>query len=255
MTPSKPSSADVRSRSPTSGLPLTPPAPAGLRLIPSRPAVSRSIVAQHRVGAAEQEMPERRRLGVLEVGLVDHEGLGVRVGHPGDGGDELRRRLDECGHVAAHPQPQRDPHGLAAGPSGVQPARVAPDRGGEPAFAAVVDLAVRGVVAELRPGGGDRIAQHPEQRPGGRVGDDAALAQDEHVRDVGDVQPVVQQRRVGHLDGEPAVDQLGRVAAHWLTHPAGSASSACCRPPVWPGAHGCGGCRPTRPGTAPARDR
>ena len=44
MTPSKPSSADVRSRSPMSGLPLTPPAPAGLRLTPSRPAVSRSIV-------------------------------------------------------------------------------------------------------------------------------------------------------------------------------------------------------------------
>ena len=43
MTPSKPSSADMRSRAPTSGLPLTPPAPAGLRLTPSRPAASRSI--------------------------------------------------------------------------------------------------------------------------------------------------------------------------------------------------------------------
>ena len=192
MTPSKPSSAAMRSRSPTSGLPLTPPAPAGLRLIPSRPAVEPVDAAQHRVRAAEQEVPERRRLGVLEVGLVDHQRLGVRVGDPGDGGDEPGGRLDQVGDVAAHPQPQRDPHGLTAGPSGVQPTRVAPDRRGEPALAAVVDLAVRGVVAELGPGRGDGVAQHAEQRAGGRVRDDAALAQDEHVRDVGDVQAVVQ---------------------------------------------------------------
>ena len=76
-------------------------------------------------------MPERRRLGVLQVGLVGHQGLGVRVGDLRDRSDELGGRLDEVDQVAAHPQPQRDPHGLAARPSGVQPARVAPDRGDE----------------------------------------------------------------------------------------------------------------------------
>ena len=117
--------------------------------------------AQHRVGAAEQEVPERRRLGVLEVGLVDHQRLGVGVGDPGDRGHEPGRRLDQVGDVAAHPQPQRDPHGLAAGPSGVQPTRVAPDRRGEPALAAVVDLTVRRVVAEVGPGRGDGSRSTP----------------------------------------------------------------------------------------------
>jgi hypothetical protein len=180
-------------------------------------------VAQRRVDRAQQVVPERRGLGVLQVGLLGHHGLGVRIGHPGTRQREPRGRLDQVDRVPPHPQPQRDAHRLAARPAGVQPPGVVPDAGREAALPAVVDLPVHRVVAELGHRGAHRVQQHPEQPPGGRVGHHPALAQHQHVRQVGDVQAAVQQRGVGHLDGETALDQLLGVAAGHRARPASRA--------------------------------
>ena len=144
--------------------------------------------------------------------------------------DELRGRLDEVGHVAPHPQPQRDPHGLAAGPSGVQPARVAPDRGGEPAFAAVVDLAVRGVVAELRQGVATASRSTPSNARAAASGMTPRSRRTSTCATSATFSPSCSNGASATSTANPPSTSSARVAAHWLTHPAGSASSACCRP-------------------------
>jgi hypothetical protein len=113
-------------------------------------------------------VPERGRLGLLQVGLVRHPGLYLPAGGIGDGGSELRRIPGELGDLPAQYQPQRDPGRLPARPAGVQPAGIVAEAFGEPALPAVVDLAVLRVVRKLLGRDLQRV-QHSAEQPAYRL--------------------------------------------------------------------------------------
>ncbi len=137
-------------------------------------------------------MAEGRRLRLLEVGLVRHPGLGMAVCYSRDSGSEPGGIRGEFGHLGAQSESQRDPCGLAAGAARMQPAGVVAQQPDEPAFAAVVDLAERGIVRELRRRDPQRLEGSPQQGAQRFVGYDLAGAQVEQVRQIGEPQPAVQ---------------------------------------------------------------
>jgi hypothetical protein len=88
-------------------------------------------VAQHRVGEGEQVVAERRRLRLLQVGVVRHERVDVSLGPVGERRGERRGRRHEVEQLCPHRDPQRDPDGLAPGPAGPQPPGVGADPCGQ----------------------------------------------------------------------------------------------------------------------------
>ena len=164
--------------------------------------------AQHRVGEREDIVAERGRLRVLQVGLVGHQRAGVRAGLASYLGRERGGGLDEAGEVSPQAQPERDPDRLPPGASRVQPAGHVASPLGEVLLAGVVRLAVGGVVGKLA--GRDRHGvEHQHQHAAGRGRrDHPRRAKVEQVREIGEVDPVVQYRGVGVLQREPGRDQL-----------------------------------------------
>ena len=89
-----------------------------------------SRVAQRRVGEGQQVVAERRRLGLLQVGLVGHPGVGVCAPRRRPCGRRASAAgLDEVEQLVAEVDPQGDPRRLPAGPAGVQPAGVVAESG------------------------------------------------------------------------------------------------------------------------------
>ena len=164
---------------------------------------------QHRVGERENVVPERGRLRVLQVGLVGHQRGGVRPGLAGDVGGQPGGGLDEAGEVIPQPQPEGDPDRLPPRAPGVQPAGHVTGALGEVLLPGVVRLAVGGVVGKLA--GRDRHGVEHQGQHAAHSGrrDHARRAEVEQVREVGEVDPMVQHRGVGVLQREPGRDQLG----------------------------------------------
>lgn len=187
--------------------------PADDRLAQRLP-VGLPVGQQDRLGSA----PEGRGLGVLEIGLVREVGRGVALADLAGRRAEARGRLDEVEHVVPQPEAHGHADRLAPGPSNVEPARVVADLLGEATLAAVVELAVRRVVPEGLGGDGVGLHQDVHETGGGGHRDQALLAQRHDVREVGEVEPVVQERGVVDLEGEAGSDQLGGVGAQGRLH-------------------------------------
>jgi hypothetical protein len=118
--------------------------------------------------------------------------LGDRRREPGGIPSEIR-------YKPAQQQSQGDPGSLAARPTGVQPARVIPEALDEPALAAVVELAVSGVVREFLRRDPQRL-QAGAKQPAKRFGtDDASSVEIQQMRQVGEPELAMQQRRIRDL--------------------------------------------------------
>jgi hypothetical protein len=77
---------------------------------------------------------ERGRLGVLQIGLVGHPGLGVRSTQPGQLLGQVSGGLGEVDQPVPQQQPERDAQRLPSWPAGVQPPGLGADPGGEVAL-------------------------------------------------------------------------------------------------------------------------
>jgi hypothetical protein len=153
---------------------------------------------------------ERRRLGLLQVGLVGHQRLDVLRGDGSGAVHEVDDHVDEVQQLVAQVDPQGDPCRFPTRSAGVQPARGVAEARYEQPLAGVVGLAELGVVGEL--GGISRLhfEQQPQQIPCGGTRNDASAQQIQHVGNVGEVEPGVQERGVRVLQREAAVDELRR---------------------------------------------
>ena len=183
---------------------------AGARVDPVELVEQPLGVAHRGVDEREDVVPERRGLRVLQVRLVRHHRLGVLLGTVDGGEPEAGGVADQLDDLAPDVQAQRDPHGLAAGAPGVQPARGVADPGDEVGLARVVGLAQLGVVGEVLGRRRVGLEEQRQDRLPGVVGYEAAAREVEHVPHVGQVQPAVQERGVGVLQREAGVDELGR---------------------------------------------
>ena len=172
-------------------------------------------------------MAERRRLGVLQVGLVGHPGAAVLaaavaaivVGELGGG-------LDQVDELVAQVQPQRDPHRLPARPAGVQPAGVVADLADEVALAAVVRLAVApGRTGTRRPACPIGLQQQREQPPGRLVGITPRARRSSTCARSARLRPACSSGASAFSSCEAGLDQLGRRARP-AAGPAGARRSA-----------------------------
>ena len=92
----------------------------------------------------------------------------------------------------------------------MEPAGVVADALDEEPLAAVVGVAVGGLVGEVLRGHAVGLEEEGEQPARRLLGDDPARPQVEDVGDVRERQPLVEQGRVGDLEGEPRLDERRR---------------------------------------------
>ena len=200
-------------RSSSSRVPLTQPAPPGLVFTQSSSSSRRRASRTHGVDEGEDVVPERGRLGLLQVGLVGHQRVRVLLGAVAGLPRERDRLRDQLDQLAPEVEAQGDAGRLPPRPAGVQPARDVADARDEVVLPRVVGLAEGGVVGEVLGRDLLDVEQEAEQVPLRLGRDDAAAREVEHVGDVGEVEPAVQEGRVGVLQREAGFDQLRRRAA------------------------------------------
>ena len=168
-------------------------------------------VADGGVGERQHVVAERRRLGLLQVGLVRHQRVHVPGGQRGG---VATNPTTSSTSSRSWPRTWMRSAIRAASrrgrPACSQPATL-PSRCDEEALAGVVGLTELRVVGEVLDGRLLHLEQQAQQVAGGRRGNDLAAQQVQHVGDVGQVQAVVEEGRVGVLQGEPASISSGRA--------------------------------------------
>ena len=92
----------------------------------------------------------------------------------------------------------------------MKPARAIAYAFGEEAFARVVGFAVMRVIGEVVGLHAVRLQQHGEKLARHLVGDDRPMMQVQDVGEISDVQPMMQDARIGDFPAEARLDQFRR---------------------------------------------
>ena len=167
-----------------------------------------AAIADRRRREPQHVVPERGRLGMLEIRLVRHVGLGMLRSEFRNGIDEIRRVDHQLARHSPKHQPDGHTGGFASGSARVQPPSGVTDLLGEVFLAAVVGLSETTVVRELLGRRLMRVEEHAHEVPGGGCRDKAPRLEIQDVSHVGDVETVVEVGRIGDLRREAGIDQL-----------------------------------------------